>query len=239
MLLLDSHHNQPEKNLAIDEALLEQAEQAHEPREVLRLWEAPSPLVVVGRSSKVNLEVNLEICQKMQIPVLRRTSGGAAVVAGPGCLMYAVILSYELRPQLRSLDQAHRFVMDKKRDALASCAPDIRIQGICDLTYQNRKFSGNSVRCRRSHLLYHGTVLYDFPLELIASCLRSPPRQPDYRQEREHDTFVTNLPVAGEEIRRAIGDAWEITALCADPPEMLVERLIAEKYARGEWNFRY
>ncbi len=37
---------------------------------------------------------------ELGIPVLRRASGGAAIVIGPGCLMYALVLSYELRPSL-------------------------------------------------------------------------------------------------------------------------------------------
>jgi N-acetylneuraminate synthase len=62
-------------------------------------------LVVIGRSSKAEEEVRLDYCRAHEIPVQRRASGGAAIVSGPGCLMYAVVLSYQLRPALRSLDE--------------------------------------------------------------------------------------------------------------------------------------
>ena len=79
MHLLDLTLGTPAGNLALDEALLEEAEASAEPREALRLWESPEPLVVLGRSSQIALEVNLAGCQSRGIPVLRRTSGGAAL----------------------------------------------------------------------------------------------------------------------------------------------------------------
>ena len=65
-------------------------------------------MVVVGRSSQFRVEVRVDACRELGIPVLRRPSGGAAIVAGPGCLMYALVLSYQIRPQLRVLSEAHR-----------------------------------------------------------------------------------------------------------------------------------
>src|ERR1700744_5927351 len=104
MQFLDLTLSTAAENLALDEVLLDDAELAGQPREVLRIWEPVEPLVVVGRGSHVAAEVNVEACQADGVPILRRTSGGAAIVGGPGCLMYAVALSYELRPHLRSID---------------------------------------------------------------------------------------------------------------------------------------
>ena len=47
-------------SIALDEALLESAELNDGSAEVLRLWEPRVPAVVVGRSSPVEKEVNLE-----------------------------------------------------------------------------------------------------------------------------------------------------------------------------------
>jgi len=68
------------------------------------------------------------------------------------------------------------------------------MRGTSDLAVAERKFSGNSSRVKRGHLLYHGTLLYDFPLGLISDCLRTPPRQPHYRERRSHGEFVNNIP---------------------------------------------
>lgn len=238
MLLLDLTLPSAAANLALDEALLEQAEASGRPQECLRLWEPAGPLLVVGRSSLVEQEVDEGACRQRNVPVLRRASGGAAIVAAPGCLMYAVVLSLELRPQLRSIDEAHRFVLGQLVESIRPLAPGVERRGTSDLAIGDRKFSGNSLRVKREHLLYHGTLLYDFPLELIAACLRTPPRQPEYRAGRAHRDFVANLPVDLANLRRALIAAWSADEPLVDWPRRLTERLVAEKYATREWNYR-
>ena len=226
----------PEENLALDEALLEQAESAGRPSEVLRLWESPTPVVIVGRSSRLADEVRLQACQELAIPVLRRVSGGAAIVAGPGCLMYALVLSYELRPQLRAIDVAHAFVLETIVRALEPLCPGIARQGTSDLALGDRKFSGNSMRARRDHFLYHGTLLYDFALPLLAQCLSSPPRQPEYRAARDHSDFVTNILRRCEALQQAMIDGWQACDRRTDWPQDLVRQFVSERYSRAEWN---
>src|SRR5262245_47391055 len=97
----------PADNVALDEALLDWAEDDGLEWEFLRIWESQTPIVVVGRSSRIEQEVNLATCHERGIPVLRRSSGGAAIVTGPGCLMFAVVLSYQSRPELRDIRRAH------------------------------------------------------------------------------------------------------------------------------------
>jgi lipoate---protein ligase len=224
------------ENVALDEALLEEAEATAAPVETLRLWESPQPLVVIGRSSRIDAEVRSDACRAAGIPILRRVSGGAAIVAGPGCLMYALVLSYQRRPQLRMLSQAHRFVLDMLASALRPLGPDVQCCGTSDLALGQWKFSGNSARCRRDHLLYHGTLLYDFPLELIETCLSMPPRMPDYREGRMHRGFVTNLPLKVEAIRQAITAACGADEPYGDWPAERTARLVLEKYGRPAWN---
>ena len=79
MKLLDLTLDTPEENVALDQALLDHAEAGGEPSELLRLWESPSPMVVIGRSSKIDTEVNRDFCRRADVAVLRRSSGGPAV----------------------------------------------------------------------------------------------------------------------------------------------------------------
>lgn len=235
MQLLDLTLPSPEENLALDEALLSAAESGNRPVEVLRLWEPVEPLVVIGRASKLHEEVHVETCQSRGIRFLRRASGGASVVTGRGCLMYAVVLSYELHPQLTALDICHQYVMGRLQKSLAEEVPEIDFQGTCDLTLDGRKFSGNSLRCKRTHLIYHGTLLYDFDLQLIPELLRTPPRMPDYREQRPHESFVTNVPIPREIIRNRLIEAWQTTGEMLDWPRELTAQLVAEKYTNPDW----
>jgi lipoate-protein ligase A len=154
--------------------------------------------------------------------------------------MYAVVLSYQLRPALRSIDQAHNFVLDAIVGALNRQLKDGAVirAGTSDLAIGDRKVSGNALRCRRHFMLYHGTLLYDFPLPLIPKYQLLPSRQPKYRQQRNHDDFVMNLPLAGEQIRAALVEAFAARESCKSIPDDWVQRLVAEKYIQAEWNNR-
>ena len=236
MRQLDLTLTTPAENLALDEALLDEAEASPVVVETLRFWESTAPLVVVGRSSQLAHEVHEDDCLELGIPVLRRTSGGAAIVAGPGCLMYALVLSYEARPELRSLDKAHEFVLSTIASAIKQHVPSITRQGTSDLAIGRLKCSGNSVRCKRRTFLYHGTLLYDFDLSLIARCLQMPPRVPAYRQGRSHEEFVANLPLDAVTLRKTVSRAWNANPSNVDWPRDRVVELVASRYGRADWN---
>jgi len=231
MRYLDLTLPTPAENLALDEALLDEAEAAPQPIETLRFWEPARGIVVVGRSSTIASEVHLEACRHDGIPILRRASGGAAVVIGPGCLMYALVLSLRIRPALRVVNQAHQFVLGTLAGALKALAPEVRCRGMSDLVLGEKKFSGNSLRLKRENLVYHGTILYDFPLEWIDRYLAMPPREPDYRNGRPHREFVANLPVSSPAIREAIRAPWAPADPCTEWPRTRTEEIAAERYA--------
>ena len=252
MLFLDHSCATPAENLALDEALLEEADTRQtagtgEPAgEVLRIWESTSLAVVLGRGCRAEDEVDLVACRRDGVPVLRRPSGGGTVLIGPGSLMYTLVLSCRLRPELRSIDVAHRTVLDRHAGALRPWLPMVRPAGTSDLAFDTpgdtsaraRKFSGNSMRVRRDWILYHGTLLYDFALDALARYLRAPPREPDYRQHREHAEFVTNAPIAASTLRAALAQAWQADRPLEVLPAERVARLVAEKYGRDEWSLQ-
>lgn len=226
------------ENLALDEALLEEADSQRAPEDVLRLWESPDFAVIVGRGTQVANEIHEAACEQDAVPIYRRCSGGTSVVAGPGCLMYAMILSYHNKPDLRTVDNAHAYVMQRLQSGLSQLESRIEFRGACDLTLDGRKFSGNALRCKRNCFLYHGTVLYDFPLEKISKYLGTPPRQPDYREGRAHDAFVRNFPATSKGLREVIKDAWQAKGLRQDWPVSATEQLTKAKYELSSWNLR-
>lgn len=236
MHLLDLTLGSAVRDVALDEALLEDAEHAAEPVEWLRIWEPARTCVVIGRGSLVDAEVHLNACLRNDIPVLRRASGGAAIVTGPGCLMYALVLSLELRPDLKSVDVAHRVILEKFRNALKQFSAGVQQCGTSDLAIDERKFSGNSLRMKRRYLLYHGTLLYNFALSHIANYLRSPPKQPEYRNGRSHEQFLCNVPATRLQLTDALGAAWHATQASRPWPADRLERLVNRKYASTNWN---
>ncbi len=257
----------PAENVALDEALLDWAEEEGDQREFLRIWESAQPFVVAGRSSRVAQEINRAECDGRRIAIVRRSSGGAAIVAGPGCLMYAVVLSYQARPELRDIGRAHSFVLNRLANAISMSGLPISRAGTSDLVIADcglriadcqtsaresairnpkseiapawRKFSGNSMRAKRTHFLYHGTLLYDFDLASIESWLLMPPRRPDYRGARQHLDFLTNLPLGREQLTAALDAAWPTIGEPMDVPMSRVEKLVATRFGCDDWNYEF
>jgi lipoate-protein ligase A len=245
MRLLNLTLGDPASNLALDEALMLEAESG-DPCPVLRIWEPDQELVVVGRGSQVMQEVQSEMCARQGVPILRRCSGGAAIVTGPGCLMYALVMRSAGHAELANVDGIHRFVLQTMATALSTPAAPVVPLGISDLAVEptQRKFSGNSLRLRRhgqsqATVLYHGTILYDFSLPRIQTLLRRPPRVPAYRKERTHADFLANLPMSREEIRQRVAQAWAAEAGDGEWPEARTRQLVAERYRLDAWNLRH
>lgn len=248
---LDITLGSPAENLALDEALLLEAEEG-QGGEVLRFWASPLPFVVLGVGAKVRAEVFWEACQRQAMPVLRRCSGGGTVLQGPGCLNYALVMRIDPEGPLSSIRGANRFIMERNAKALSSVLNhEVTIEGHTDLVARDRKVSGNAQRRLRGHLLFHGTFLLDFDLDQISRFLRPPPRQPEYRAHRPHDLFIANLHLQADAVKRALGQAWNVpesmTAHATTRTPQLgspslhqrVNILVRTRYALEEWNLRF
>ena len=239
MKVLDLTLPTPAENLACDEALLDCAE-AGRGGETLRFWESPVPFVVVGHANKVATEVNVAACQTRGIPILRRCSGGGAVVQGPGCLNYALILQINTTGPLANISTTNRFIMERNQIALEiALNRPVYMSGHTDLSAGARKFSGNSQRRRRNFLLFHGSILLKLDIKLVGELLQMPTHQPEYRQNRTHEEFIINLHRPADRIKNAIRTAWRATEGTASTPTEDIARLVAEKYSQRDWNFKF
>jgi lipoate-protein ligase A len=190
----------PKENLCFDEELLAKGEG------VLRVWETSAECVVLGHAGKPERDVYIEECRQAGTPVLRRSSGGGAVVLGPGCLNYTLVLPFLLELRLHDVRYSLRWVMSRIRRALD--VPDLREEGACDLALHQRKVSGSAQRRTRSAVLHHGTLLYNFDSTRAERFLKPPVREPPYRAGRAHRDFLGNLPLAADEIKRRLVKAW-------------------------------
>jgi len=229
----------PEENLACDEALLEAVEQG-ECEEVLRVWNALSYFVVAGYSNRVETEVNVPFCRSQGVPILRRCTGGGTVLQGPGCLNYSLILRIEDSSPLAGITRTNEYIMDRNRDALITVlGPDLRVQGHTDLTRNGLKFSGNAQKRKLKALLFHGTFLLGLDPGMVERTLRMPSKEPGYRASRSHGDFILNLEVPASQVEGALVREWEAHEALTEFPTETISRLVREKYARDDWNFKF
>jgi lipoate-protein ligase A len=240
MRLLDLTLPLPAENLALDEALLLEAEE-HAGGEILRFWELSSLAVVVGAGGSVIVDVNTAACETDGIPILRRSSGGGTVMLGPGCLCFSLVLAYDRAPGLDQIAASNRYVLGRMLNALQTIAPNASIEGTSDLALMQGeaiKISGNAQQRKRRHFLHHGTLLCGFNLSTIAKYLDAPERQPPYRQNRLHKDFLANLSAHPSELKTLIEKEWQPAGDYSSIPEDMVRKLVADKYSRDDWNRR-
>lgn len=237
MKYLDLTLPTPAENLACDEALLDFCEESGG-ADILRVWEPTEYFVVVGYANKVDVEVNREICRAKRVPILRRCSGGGAVVQGPGCLNYSLVLNFSDNSSLQTITQANQFVMERQRQLLQThLGIKIDIEGHTDLAIAGIKFSGNAQRRKKNYLLFHGTFLLQFEISHITELLKMPSKQPAYRENRSHESFLTNLNCPIDELKRLLRCGWDVSSEIESISDL--SKWLGEKYSRDDWNFRF
>jgi len=237
MKCLDLTLPAPSANLACDEALLDACD-ASPGAEILRFWEPRHYFVVLGYANRAELEVNLAACRAENVGVYRRCSGGGTVLQGPGCLNYSLILNIAGDPALRNIASASRHIMKRQRRALEGVlGRTVNVAGITDLSLEGKKFSGNAQRRKRRALLFHGVFLLRFEISMMEKFLPMPSRQPNYRLDRPHSQFLTNLEVSASVIKGALREAWGAAESCESPPA--IPPRLEQKYAGDEWNRKF
>jgi len=230
--------NTPEEAIAFDELLLKKAESG-ETGQTLWFWEAREHFVVVGRSGKVAEDCFISNCEKDDMKILRRISGGGTVLQGPGCFNYSLVLSYEKERGYKDINESYELILEKTADGLGKKGFSIEFYPISDLALNGKKISGNAQARKKKYFLHHGTFLYDFDIEKIGKYLNYPSREPGYRQGRRHIDFVTNLSIDRKRLKENLKDIYEPSGETWEPdPNDLkeLEELIIQKYSKDSWN---
>ena len=224
------------ENLAFDDVLLAEVD-ADPTRGLLRFWELDEYGVVLGRSNRAEIEADLDACRRENIPVVRRSSGGGAVVIGPGCLAYSLVLPLTDEQRALGVASLTKRLMERVALGLQSILPGATACGTSDLAANSRKFSGNAQRWLSRAFLHHGTILYDFDLPRIGRYLRTPSRQPDYRDHRDHAAFVCNVAASRPTLIELLTSAWHaVPSECSSSAVPRAEQLVHEKYSSADWS---
>ena len=239
MRLVEIPALEPAQHLALDALLLDKAE-AGEIGETVRLWMSGRTFVVIGRGGKVERECHVDRCRADGVPILRRVSGGGAVVQGPGCLNFSLVLGYDRDPALRDIRGSYERILSQLAAALSQRGQNVQFLPTSDLAIDGRKVSGNAQARRRRFFLHHGTFLMGFDHQKLDAYLPHPPREPPYRGGRPHQTFVTNLPLAREQLETIILDLFPPDQPPWTPSrrdQQTLRASVAQRFAADAWTF--
>ena len=163
------------------------------------MWEPDEIAVVIGYSQKAVNEVNLVNCANDKVPVLKRRGGGGAVVLMPGilCITMAFLSDKSISPYY-FFKEINLFIIRQLKSHFNILS--LECKGISDIAIDNKKILGCSIFKSRNMFFYQGSLLVNPDMSKIDQYLLHPTKEPDYRNGRKHQDFLTCLQCCGYEI---------------------------------------
>lgn len=240
LLIPDRQCTDPALNLALEEYVLRAFRQQGD---CLSLY-VNAPAVVLGKHQNVAHEANLLACDALQLPVVRRISGGGTVVHDLGNLNFAFIT----RQTLKNVNNYRLFVQP-----IVELLRDYHIPAELDaannIVARGKKLSGNAQFTTAGRLLTHGTLLINSNLERIHKALAADSqKQVVSRASRSRPAVIANVnslrsgpAITVKEMKMALqqkllgNDFDELKITKRDWEE--IHRLAEEKYRSMEWNY--
>ena len=157
-----------------------------------QLWEPDGTAVVIGYSQVAYREVFVEHCRQDVVPIIRRRGGGGAVTLIPGilCLSIAFKSDVSISPYyfFQRINEFIIYVLENDFKV-----KNLKQQGISDVTIGDEKVLGCSIFKSKNTFFYQGSLLVDPDMSTIVRYLKFPSKQPDYRNSRPHNSFITSL----------------------------------------------
>jgi lipoate-protein ligase A len=147
-----------------------------------------SPAVVMGISGKADELIHIAECEKANIPIIKRYSGGGTVVVDENTLFFSLIIHKEKVFDSSSPKEIMKWIEEKIKPAF----PPTFALTENDFTLDDKKIGGNAQYLQKDRWLHHTTFLWDYHPQRMAT-LKLPSKKPIYRGDRLHNDFVTTL----------------------------------------------
>ena len=248
---------EPAEALAWSETRLERIEPD---APVIALWLPRGLTVAVGISQLPERETYVDALRRDAVTLMRRQSGGGAVLLHPG------VLCWESLADIRDIErfggkgsgirESYAVLCRPVIDALRQIGVEAFQAGICDISVRLgddsrdvRKLAGTAQLRRRDKVLVHGSLLVSPDMALLERYLRFPSEEPNYRRGRSHSEFclgvdqAANIADAGicmrlvvEALHRtAHAEGWRLETPAALAGDTTYAAAYA-KYSSPQWN---
>ena len=211
------------------------------PAAVLRMYAWRPPAISIGYFQSMELEVEVDECQRRGIDVVRRLTGGGAVYHEAE-VTYSFITNVFPHDILQSYD----LICDPVVKALRKLGFDARFAPLNDIVIGNDvKVSGNAQTRRKNVILQHGTILLEVDAEKMFRVLKVPSEKMKDKIIDDVKKRVIGIQRPFEEIVCALKSSFSEAFNCRLVPDSLtqdeyskVDLLINEKYSSDSWNYR-
>ncbi|MBC7081278.1 MAG: lipoate--protein ligase family protein [Thermoplasmatales archaeon] len=240
-LILDSHRS-AFSNMAIDEAILRIG------KPTLRLYKWNPSAISIGYFQSIEEEVNIPVCKREGIDVVRRITGGGAVYHDcEGEITYSFVSPVHFLPE-RTID-IYRVICSSIANGLNKIGVGASLSGINDIVVNGKKISGSAQTKRDKKILQHGTILVRVNVEKMFSLLKISKEKISDKEIKRVEDRVTSIErelgyVSNEKIIDAIIDGFAENMKIDfykgefEEEEINLAKILEEKYASKEWNFK-
>ncbi|WOQ69938.1 biotin/lipoate A/B protein ligase family protein [Microbacterium limosum] len=162
----------PRMNLALDEVLTARVGDGRR-RPTLRMWEWDSSAVVIGSFQSLRNEVDPEGAARHGFDVVRRISGGGAMMMAAGQIVtYSLYVPASLVAGMTFAD-SYAFLDDWVLQALRSLGIEAVYQPLNDIASPTGKIGGAAQkRLANGGVLHHATLSYDIDGQTMTEVLR-------------------------------------------------------------------
>lgn len=203
-----------------------------------------SPSIIVGSHQNVFEEVNHFLVKEMNIPVVRRISGGGTVYHDPGNVNFSFIFSVDEHFNIDYRGHNQLIV-----NALSAMGIDSEMSERNDLTYKGKKISGNAQRIVKKRVIHHGTILYDADLDQLEALIRPSMIKIESKAIQSVRSKVINIKpyvnlkvntveTFAEEMIRVLSRNYECEELFVDEDDLNgIDELAHGKYWSWQWNY--
>ncbi len=155
------------------------------------IWQPDNIYLVLGQSNKIEESLFSEKVEADRISVLKRPSGGEAVILTPDTLVIStVIIGKEIKKPHDYFDLFNNIII---KGLFKAGIENAVKKGISDLAIENKKILGSSIYHKKDKLFFQSVLNVAENTGKIDKYIKHPKREPDYRKGRKHSEFVTSL----------------------------------------------
>lgn len=201
------------------------------------LW-INSPAVIVGVNQNTLQEVNINYTEKNGIKIVRRLTGGGAVYHDLKNVCYTVIAPFD-----ETRDNYKAFTAPVI-GYLAGIGVKAEFSGRNDITVDGKKISGNAQTVYKDRILHHGTLLFDTDFTALENSLKPNKLKMESKGIKSVRARVGNVReyvsgMTAQQFYDGLCDffARQYPTYSFDDKDLYeINKLVAEKYSRYEWN---